>query len=266
MNESEQRTKRILFWGISACVILPGVVLAGLAIADHVRTYRIYRGWGDMPLDQRVDHLYQVGYRRDGRLGGLVEQILETTQDRQELHAAGYAAMRLGGPDFVSLLRRRAEEKPDDSTRASLIAYAAAASDRDPRLYDWLAEGARCDEPFRRVGSAVGLMRLGRVEAGPLLVEIIREGKPDLTGFAMRELAWITGPMAQAVGKPMVWLEKDAPPADAPAVDQIEQFWQDYVTVSLLNDTLGRLTTRDPEWAEMGRLIHARDQVAKWLD
>ncbi|HON67990.1 MAG TPA: hypothetical protein PLS23_15995, partial [Phycisphaerae bacterium] len=57
----------------------------------------------------------------------------------------------------------------------------------------------------------------------------------------------------------------DALPAEPAQFDDVEQFWRDRVTVTLLNDVVRRLTVRDPSWTEMGRLIHARNRVARLM-
>ncbi len=265
MIESERLMKRILWWGLATCVILPGVVMAGIAIADHARAYSAFRAYGDLSPAQRVDRLQRVGYKRDWRLEGLVRQSLETATDRDELQAAGYAAMRLGNADLLPLLRKRIDEGPGDATAAMLITYAARLSNRDTRLCEWLEPGASSDQPWLRAGCAAGLMHLGRVEAGPMLLAVARDPNPDIAGFALRELTWATRPMAQAIGGPIAGLDADPIPPDASMLAAMDAFWKEHVTVALLNDVLRRLTVRDPDWAEMGRLIHARDRVAKIL-
>lgn len=263
MIESERLMKRILWWGLAACVVLPGVVLAAITIADHARTYAVSRSFAGLSPEQRAERFYRVGRERDWRLAGLVRQSLHTATDRDELQAAGYAALRLEDLDFLPLLRRRAEEGPDDPVRAMLITYAARLSNRDTRLCEWLEPGAHSDQPWLRVGCAAGLMQLGRIEAGPMLLAAARDPNRDVAGFALRELAWTTRPMAQAIGRPFATLEADPIPADAALLASLDAFWKEHVTVTLLNDVLRRLTVRDPDWVEMGRLIHARDRVAK---
>lgn len=257
--------QRILWWSLAACTIVPGVVMAGLAVADHARAYAAHRKFADMPSARRVELLYHIGAERDWRLADLVRRMLEDSTHREELQAAGYAAMRLTDLDLLPLVRKRADEAPDDYTRAMLITHAARLSNRDTRLVDWLEPLARSDQPWQRAGAAAGLLYLGRVEAGPLLLAAARGSDPDIAGFAVRELAWATGPMAQAVGRPIAGLDAETPPADADSLNRIEQFWRDHATITLLNDVLRRLTVRDPEWAEMNRLINARDRVAKFM-
>lgn len=257
--------KRILWWGLAACAIVPGVVLAGITIADHARAYSVFQRFDKLAPEQRIGQLQQVGYRRDWRLGGLVRRTLEKPSTREELQAAGYAAMRLADPEFLPVLQARADEGPDDYTRALLITYAARLSDRDARLSDWLDKNVQSSQPWQRVGSAAGLMYLGRLEAGELLITAARGTDADIAGFAMRELAWTAGPMAQAIGRPMAWLDSDPLPTDAGSIDQLDQFWRECATTKLLNDVLARLMLRDRDWAEMGRLIHARDRVAKLM-
>jgi len=265
MNDSERLMKRLLTWGLGACIVVPGVVLAGMAVVDHARAYALDQRFATLTPEQRVDRLYQVGYKRDWRLAARVRETLETTQHREELQAAGYAAMRLGDAEALAGLQQRVDDSPDDAVRATLILYAARLADRDARVGDWLEAGTRSEQPWRQVGSAAGLLYLGRVEAAPLLLTAIRGADPEIARFAWRELSWATGPMAQAIGRPMQWIAPDKPPTDPALLDGVEQFWRDHVTLTLLNDVVRRLTLRDPDWAEMGRLLHARDRVAKLL-
>jgi hypothetical protein len=263
--ESERIMKRMLAWGLGACILLPGVVLAGKAVADHARTYAVHKRFGGMTAPQRVKTLHQIGADRDWRLAGLVRETLETPGSREELQAAGYAAMRLGYAEFLPILQAQADAAPDDPTRATLITYAARMSDRDTRLCGWLTEAAGSEEAWRRVGAAAGLLYLGRAESGPLLLAAARSGDTELAGFAWRELAWATGPMAQAIGRPMSRLQLDALPTEPAGFDEVDEFWREHVSVTLLNDIVRRLTIRDPGWTEMGRLIHARNRVAKLM-
>lgn len=266
MSESERTMKRILWWGIAACAIVPGVVLAGMAIADHARAYSAYQRFDQLPLEQRVEQLHQIGYRRDWRLAGLVLRMLDKPLTREDLGAAGYAAMRLGDLELLPILQARADEAPDDPTRAAMITYAARLSDSDARLSDWLSRGVASSEPWRQVGSAAGLMHIGRVEAGGLLIAAARSNDAEIAGYAMRELAWAAAPMASAIGRPIAWLDSETLPTDSASIDQLEQFWREHVTTKLLNDVLARLTLRDRDWVEMGRLIHARDRVANLMN
>jgi hypothetical protein len=71
--------------------------------------------------------------------------------------------------------------------------------------------------------------------------------------------------MAQAVGQPFDWVAADPLPIDDRSIGELTAFWQRHATVGLLNDVLQRSQNRDPDWVEMGRLIHARDRVARYL-
>lgn len=265
MVESERIMRRIAWWGLAACIVVPGVVMAGLAVADHVRAYGVHRKFARLEPAARVKCLNMIAADRDWRLAGLVRQTLEGEAEREELQAAGYAAMRLGDLALLPLIRKRADEGPDDYTRAMLITYAARLSNRDLRLVDWLEPQTRSAEPWQRAGSAAGLLHLGRIEAGPLLMAAVREGNADIAGFVLREWRWMASPMGQAIGQPMPWLDEDPVVADNAQLDQLDRFWQKHATVTLLNDVLRRLTVRDPEWTEMNRLIRARDHVAKFM-
>ena len=261
MASSERLMKRILGWAIGVCIIVPAVAVSAVTIFDHVRTWQVCSRFGKLSPHEQLHWLQKASAKRDRRLLEPVRATLQSSKDRDMLQTAGSAAIRMGAVELMPLLQKRADEGPDDLQRAGLIIDAARLSDRDLRLLDWLTQGTRSEEPWRRAGSAVGLMHIGRLEAGPLLIGLARNGPEATRSFALQELAWIVRPMSEAVGQPLSFSGSDT----AASIDGAEQFWHRYVTVSLLNDVLCRLTLRDPDWVEMGRLIHARDRVAKWL-
>jgi hypothetical protein len=261
MASSERLMKRILAWGIVACLVVPAVVLSAGALIDQIHTWQACSRFDKLASRDQLRLLQKAASERDHRLAGIVRKTLETTSDRVLLEAAGFAAMRMETVDTLPLLQKRADEGPDDPQRAQLVIYAARLSDRDLRLIEWLRQGTQSNEPWRRVGAAVGLLNVGQTEAGPLLIQMVRTSPAAVSGFALHHLRWVVGPMSEAVGRPISF------PQDNPAasVDAVERFWRDSVTIKLLNDVLLRLTVRDPDWAEIGRLIHARNRVAKWL-
>jgi len=103
-----------------------------------------------------------------------------------------------------------------------------------------------------------------------MLIDIMRSSPPAVQDYAMRELANIARPLTETIGQPIaaleiVSLEKKPVPYDETTLNQIEQFWQQQVTPQLFDDVLTRITSRDPDWAEIQRLIHARDRVARFI-
>lgn len=265
MATSERIIKKILGWSIGICIVGPAVGVSGVVAVDHLLTRQVCGRFASTPPAEQLRWLQKAGTKRDRRFVEVVRTTLQSSSDRVLLEAAGYAAMRIDAVELLPLIQQRADEGPDDVQRAQLIISAARLSGRDIRLYDWLKLGVQSDEPWRRVGSTISLLHIGRPEAGPLLVKIVREGPAQTRSMAMHNLAWITRPIGQAVGQPMSWLDASPPPTDSASLDRIDQFWQKCVTANLFNDVIRRLTSQDPDWAEMGRLIHARDKVAKWL-
>lgn len=244
---------------------LPGVVAAVLVVADHLHVLQLRRQIAGNDPKARDKALEYVINEREGRPADEVLALLETTMDRDLLDRAGLAVARIGERRGLDLLRKRADEPPDDPVRARLIGYAARMSERDVRLLEWLTAGARSDEPWRQVGSAAGLLQIGEPEGGRMLIELSRDADPAIRAFAWPTLRRFARPMAQTIGRKVEMLDAEAPPADPQAWDAIAGFWQADATPRLLNDVIRRLEVRDPDWIEMGRLIVARNRVARWL-
>ena len=257
--------KPLLGWGLGVCLLIPGLVVAGAAIGDRVRVSRLADGFARLSPDERAERLHQIGYRREYRLLNLVRQAVDQAEHRGELQAAGYAAMRLGDTDSVPRLLARAQAGPDDAVRADLFLYAVKLSARDARLVDPLSRDAAGSEPWCRAGASAGLLQIGRTEGGTQLLQLVREAPPEIRAYAMREFCGVAGPMAQTVGHPFDWVASDPIPINDRSIGELTAFWERYATVGLLNDVLQRLQSRDPDWVEMGRLIHARDRVARYL-
>lgn len=262
---NEQIIKRILGWSLAVCFAGPALGVLAVVTVDHFQTRKTCGQFASFSRADQLRWLQRASRKRDQRYADVAKQVIQSSNDRALLEAAGILAVRVGATDLIPMIQKRVDEGPDDVQRAQLIISAARLSNRDTRLYDWLMQGVQGDEPWRRAGSAVGLLHIGRPESGPLLVRIVREGPAATRAFAMHNLAWIAIPLGQAIGHPMTWLEAKPPPTDAVSLDQISLFWKDHVTINLFNDVLRRMSNNDPGWAEMNRLIHARDKVARWL-
>jgi len=244
---------------------LPGLVVTAVVIGDQVRVHLWRAAIGNADAAVRTRALYEVAAQRERRAADAVFAVLETEQDRAVLEAAGYAAMRIGDPRGVPLLQRRAEESPDDYVRAQLTVYACRLSGRDVRLIDWLTPGLDSPEPWRRVGSAVGLLELGRLRGGCRLIDMTPELEPQTRGYAIRELRRVAEPMAETVGWPHDWSPDGEGRLDDAKRADLRKFWKRHATITLLNDVLTRLERRSRKWHEVDRLLHARDRVATWF-
>ncbi len=199
-----------------------------------------------------------------------VRTVIEQDGDPSVVEAAAYAAAKIGDPEAVEPILARAEQTPDGPGLAKLIAYAARASQRDLALRDRLISGLTPREPWRMVGSAMGLLELGRPEGVSLFVEQ-RDALPaEARSFALKEFMRFARPMAEAVGGDTAhWTagpsDRDrvapAPVDEAIQWQELALFWRSRVDPRLLNDILDRLYVRDWRWAEVKRLLHARDKI-----
>lgn len=242
-------------------VAVPGLIVAAAAIGDQVRVWRLLADLESSDAEVQTRALYEAATCHEARAADAVLDILAEAKDRNVVEAARCAALRTGDPGGVAVLQRRGEEGPDDIVRAKLIATAARLSNRDVRLLEWLETGAASTEPWRRVGSAWGLLELGRPRGGRLLIDMMPELPTEARQFAWVELRRIAEPMTQAVGWPIQW-----PVGEGRFDDEewasLREFWSGHATIQLLGDVLTRLEQRDPKWYQVDRLLRARDRIA----
>jgi len=253
---------------ILAAIALPGVLVAAAAAADQINLRLQVRAARSDDPQARIEALRRIALEREVRASDTVAEILQQEQDRGVLEWAGYAAMRLRDPRNLPCLRRRADEEPDDATRAKLILFTAQLAVRDAQQIDWLdwlEAGANSSEPWRQVGSAAGLLALGQPAGGRLLIGLASESDHPGHAMALVELQRIADPMAEAVGQPIAWPESGQEPTQHFWAD-LCQFWNEWGTVRLLNDVLSQRYAQSAEWYELGRLLHARDKVARWFE
>ena len=265
MNHQRISTKRRKKRIILAVVALLVAFVAAVAVADQINLRLQLRAARSTDPQVRADALLKLAEARDVRGSEVVAQALEQEQDRAVLEWAGYAAVRLRDTDNLPLLRRRADEEPDDPIRAKLILFTAQLAARDIQLLDWLQAGARSSETWRQVGSAAGLLALGQPAGGHQLIDLAGQSEHPGHEMALVELRRIAGPMAEAVGRPIAWPEPGQEPTQRFRED-LGKFWDEWGTASLLNDVLSLRYAMSPEWYELGRLRHARDKVARWFE
>jgi len=213
----------------------------------------------------RIAALSKIALEREARATDVVAKALQNEKDRSVLEWAGYAAMRIRNAHNLELLQRRANEGPDDAVRVKLIIFTAQLSERDIRLKDWLETGAYSAKPWQQVGSAAGLLALGQPEGGRLLIDLASQGDHPGRELAFDELRRTVAPMAEAVGQPITWPKPGHQP-DEHFWMNLRQFWQRWGTDRLLNDVLSQRYAKSAEWYELGRLLHARDKVARWFE
>jgi len=256
-------------WSLRVPLVLAGLVglavLAGAAI-DQVQLRVCMANLRSRDPAVREKAIKHVSRTHEARAMPALLEVLETEQDRRLLEMAGHATMRTYDPSGVALLQRRADEGPDDVTRAKLICDAARLSDRDLRLVDWLMTGTESTELWRRAGSAAGMLELGQPVGGLLLIELAGERNANVRAFAVEHLRRTAGPVTEAIGQPIAWPENASEPLDRAFLDHARSIWQQHVTVRVLNDVLNRLRYKDPDWYEIGRLLHARERFARLLN
>ncbi|MCL2329925.1 MAG: hypothetical protein FWC56_01320 [Phycisphaerae bacterium] len=271
---SERLLVKICGRFIVGCLLVAAIVVGVWFGVDYLRVHWACSQFSSMSSAQQRHWLQQAAKNRDSRFESAIKSSLEMATDHEVIASAGYAAMRIKAIDILPLIQKRADEFiNDEGRRADLIVYAAKLAGRgdgthDPlvqNVRDWLMQGTRSEESWRRTASAIGLLYAGRPEAGPLLIDIMRSSPPAVQEYAMRELALIARPLAETIGQPIAALENKTVLYDEVTLGQIEQFWKQYVTPQLFDDVLTRITSRDPDWAEIQRLIHARDRVARFI-
>lgn len=258
--------RRIVFLvlGVVAGAVL--VTLLALFVQDRLRLRAHVRDLASDDPDVCRRALHEVARVREARATEAIREVLASAQDRAVVEMAGYALMRVRDPDGLAILRERVERDPDDLVRAKLIVHAARLADRDPAPAGWMREGLEAPEPWRRAGSAAGLLILGHPDAGERLLMSAREDGPDVRGFALEEFEAIARPLFEAVGRPFdEWDElAQAPPRDPRWAELVDR-WRRVATAPLLNDVLTRLHRREPLWHQQNRLLHARDRVGEYV-
>ncbi len=266
MSDQPQTPQRRSIRVVLALVILAGLGVCAVAVADQVRLRTQLAACRNPDPAVRLKALDHFARQRDGRARRVLAEFLEREADRPVLERAGYAAMRIGDTGLLDPLQRRAAAGPDDAVRAKLVLYTARLSKRDARLVPWLAEGIKAEqEPWRQVASAAGLLYLGEPRGGPALIALARRPGSPAHALALAELGGLVGAMTETVGWPIAWPAPGVEPEPA-FWASLDAFWKEHGTTRLLDDVLTRRTSRNPRVYELGRLIHARDKIAKWFE
>jgi len=254
------------WWWARVALAGVGVWPCAWAVLELAASGRAILAVGSANPQRRAWGLADAADRRDRRALDAVMAVLAGETDRALLEKAGYAAMRIADRRALPVLLRRAEEPPDDETRARLILYAARLSQRDPRLLDRLTRGAAGGEPWRRAGAMLGLIELGQPAGGRMLIESLPVMDGAVRTFALEEFRGRPGAaMLEAVGAPMDWSGLAETSAADPRWQSLREFWNTRATARLLDDVLTRLDRRDPDWFLVGRLLHAREKFARLL-
>ncbi len=261
-KNDQQLKKRRRRWPFLVAAI-PGLCIVAVGMLGQLRLVMLKHQLHASDRQVRLEAL--KGLANDGadKAADELREILAGEQDRQLVGWAGYAVLRSQKPEGIKLLRQRADETIDDAVQAKLIIHAArlARFGEKQSLLSWLEQGVQSDQPWRRVGSAVGLLMVGEPRGGKLLIEIGRDGPIGTRALAIKWLHRVAEPMSEAIGQPIKqWPQKDENPADW---SQVESFWNTHADRKLLNDVLERLEERDPQWYELNRLLHAREKVAR---
>jgi hypothetical protein len=250
---------------LSILAILAGLGVFLFVVADQVRVRQLLAACRHSDPAVRIKALSQFANERDSRVGPVLAGLLEQETDPGVLEMAGYTAMRIGDTALLDSLQRQASQAPDDAARAKLIIYTARLSRRDVRLIPWLEAGlAANQEPWRQVASAAGLLFIGEPRGGAALIELARRPDHPAHAMALAELSTLVAGMTETVGWPITWPPTGAEPEPAFWAN-LDAFWKQHGDARLLADVITRKTTRDPRLVELGRLVHARDKIAKWF-
>lgn len=250
--------------------LVPAAAALGLAVwvgVDQVTHAYLWFAIESQDPKTRANGLDLAADRRDLRPLPAVLAAIEVEQDRSLLEKAAFTAFRMGDQRAVRVIRRRAEQGPDDWTRAKLIVYAARLSQRDVRLLDWLEEGAAGADPWRQTGSLLGLIELGRPEGGRRLVEALPGMDAARREFAVTELRRRAGViMLQTAGISLNWNGLETAPPDDERWGRLQRFWHSQASARLLHDALDRQDRKDPSWALIGRLQHGRQRLIRMFE
>lgn len=261
---AEKNKSRHRWWALA--LALPGLAVCIYALVLHVQVLKNINDLQRPDPEIRAEALRHLADAQASRAAEAVGMLLADEQNRMVLDWAGYAAVKVGAGQALPVMRQRVDQGPDDTVRANLIIYTVRLSGRDPALHDWLIAGLAGDEPWRQVGSAVGLLKSGDPQGGIALMNIIcnKETTTLVREFAYKELYKVAGPVGETIGRPL-----DDWPFPAIEVTDPERWqpararWIELVDRRLLTDVLDRLQSPGIQWIELDRLMHARNRIAK---
>jgi hypothetical protein len=251
-------------WVVLA-LLLPAVISFALATVEGNRLRRLHRGAGAEDPGVRAAAFERIARQRYQPALDMVLHALSAEEDREVLERAGYAAARMEARDAVPLLQRRVVSTPDDTVRAALATYVARASGRDTSLADWFRAGVESSAPWRRVGSAAGLLELGLAEGGERLMAIMQENDPGTRAFAYGKLVLLARPLTEAIGQPLHWPRNATAFMDSPDWPKLQTLWREHVSTRFVTDTLNRPGRSDERWHQIGRLLRGRQHLGYWL-
>jgi hypothetical protein len=260
-TEYHQKHKRRRRW-LLLLLAGPGLGIVAVALFGQLRLVYLKQQLRAEQRETRLDAIKALADEGAPQAAGALREALAKAKDRQLIGWAGYAVMRSQDARGVDVLLEQAKQSKDDQVRAKLIintARLARVGEYDD-LRSWMRQGVESDQPWRRVGSAIGIMLVGEPEGGNFLIDIIiTNGSEKTRQIASKWLRRVTIPMSEAVGRPIEkWPDLNA---DREDWSQIQIFWGQYVDSELLRDILERLEERDPQWYELNRLLHARQHV-----
>jgi hypothetical protein len=113
----------------------------------------------------------------------------------------------------------------------------------------------------KRLASATALLRLGRLEGGPVLFDLAAGGDVAVRKVAAAELGRVVVPMAEAVGGVVDWPSSADVFPSAEQLASARSFWTQRATDKLLQDVEGRLAGADPCLTELDEMLVRRDRL-----
>ncbi len=130
-----------------------------------------------------------------------------------------------------------------------------------PEQIEKLTAGLASADSRRRLESAIGLLQLGRTEAGASLLALSTDSDANVRKTAVAEFGRVARPAGETLGVLLDWPTDPNTPPTAAQVVSATAFWEQRVTPALLRDVQVRLAGTDPQWAELNRMLIIRDAL-----
>jgi hypothetical protein len=254
-----RRGKRWLL-GIAGLVVLAGGVAWAL---PQIRYHEVLRRLNDPDRKVRLAACFELGSMPVPAGIPHLQRLLLEDSDREMVEAAGLGLSKTKDRGSLPVLRKAVERGPDDVFLAKLFQYLARLGGDGEAAF--LRTHAGSPEPWRAIGAASGLLEANDVSGGNVLLHYMESGTPDQKVFAADALLTYAGPMMDMIGQGMDLDVSSGMPLRDEQVAAVKRWWLQPSTGRLLNDYISWHRRPNPEWRQIGRLLHARDRAARRL-